>query len=168
MTTPDITEVFGDETKCEERLDPLWKLADEIGCYPASTADVVCVLRKGGGFDVSLELLENWVRSGMVPNVSMKAGQWGWSSQNVVVAATHAETWRRWIILAPRHIHKLTAMELMEAEANAAGSTAFTDGDTFDVNAFVEVLSRCEDSDMRHAFAVALKTKLRNLGVLDK
>ena len=104
----------------------------------------------------------------MVPNVSMKAGQWGWSSHNVVVAATHAETWRRWIILAPRHIHKLTAMELMEAEANAAGSTAFTDGDTFDVNAYVEVLSRCEDSDMRHAFAVALKTKLRNLGVLDK
>ena len=46
MTKPDITEVFGDETKCEERLDPLWKLADEIGCYPASTADVFAFFAK--------------------------------------------------------------------------------------------------------------------------
>ena len=168
MTTPNMDAIVGDAETCETKLDPLWKLADEIGCYSASTSDVVCVLRKGGGYDVSVELLENWIRSGMVPNVSMKSGQWGWSSQNVVVAATHAETWRRWITLDPRHIHKLTAMELMEADANAAGSTAFTDGDTFDCNAFVQVLSRCNDEDLRHTFAVALKTKLRGLGVLDR
>lgn len=168
MTQPNINETFGTSDTCEERLDPLWKLADEIPAYPASTSDVVCVLRKGGGFDVSTELLEGWIRSGMVPDVELKSGQFAWNAQNIVVSATHAETWRRFIPMDPRHIHKLTAIELLEAEANAAGSTAFKDTDTFDVNAFVEVLSRCDDSKMRHTFAVAFKTKLRNLGVLDK
>ena len=39
---------------------------------------------------------------------------------------------------------------------------------TFDVNAFVEIISRCNDPAVRSTFATALKSKLRQLGVLDQ
>jgi len=128
----------------------------------------VDLLRDGGGFDCSIELLENWIRSGMVPDVKMRHGKFAWMASNIVTAMVHCETWRRWIPLDPRHIHKQTAVELAEAEAVAAGSTAFEDLDVFDCNAFVHILAGCNDPNVRCTFAVALKTKLRNLGVLDK
>lgn len=165
---PDMTEALGDQAACAEKLRPLWIAADTHPHYPATTAAVVELLRCGAGLDVSAELLENWIRSGMVPSVRFWAGQFAWTPQNILCAAVQADTWRRWIPLDSRHLHKLTAVELAEAQAAAAGTTAFTDLDTFDVNAFVEILSRCHDENMRHTFATALKTKLRALGVLDK
>ena len=165
---PNMTAALGDESQCAERLRPMWNAADKHSHYPAATADVVELLRAGGGFDVSIELLEGWCRSGMVPDCKLRAGQFAWMPQNILTAAVQADTWRRWIPLDPKHIHKLTAVELAEAQANAAGETAFTDADTFDVNAFVEILARCDNHDLRQTFAVALKTKLRRLGVLDK
>jgi hypothetical protein len=172
MTTtsdaPNPTHALGDDAECLQRVLPLFTAADVHANFPASTATVAEVLRSGGGFDVSPELLEGWCRSGMVPDVALRSGRFAWSPRNVLTAAVQADTWRRWIPLDPRHIHKMTAVELAEAQAVAAGSTAFTDLDTFDVNAFVEILSRCNDHAMRQTFATAFKTKLRALGVLDK
>ena len=165
---PNMTAALGDEGQCAAKLAHFWRAADMHSHYPASTADVVELLRAGGGFDVSIELLEEWARRGMVPDVKLRAGQFAWTPQNILTAAIQADTWRRWIPLDPKHIHKLSAVELVEAQANAAGETAFTDADTFDVNAFVEILARCDNHDLRQTFAVALKTKLRLLGVLDR
>lgn len=166
--TPDMTEALGDQESCADKLAGMWKAADQLPGYPVKTDDVVFLLRTGGGYDVSAELLEGWIRSGMVPDVATPCGQFAWNAQNILCAATHSDIWRRFIPMDPRHIYKLTAIELTEAVANAAGSTAFTDLETFDVNAFIEVLQRCEITEMRQTFAVALKTKLRRLGVLDK
>jgi hypothetical protein len=166
--TPDMEAVLGDDVECAARLQSMWSDADMPARYPAGTDEVVELLRSGGGFDASIELLENWCRSGMVPNVKIRAGKFSWLPTNILCAAIQMDTWRRFIALHPKHIHRLTGVELAEAQANAAGSTCFTDLKTFDLNAFVEVISRCADNNMRLTFAVALKTKLRSLGVLDK
>ena len=167
---PDMTAVLGDEDRCAERLAPIWRAADVLPFYPVPTATVVELLRAGAGLDVSVELLEGWIRSGMVPDCKLRQGRFAWTATNILTAAIQADTWRRWIALDPRHLSKLTAVELAESQANAAGSTVFSDLGTFDVNAFIQVLSRCNDPDVRHTFAVALKSKLRSVapGVLDQ
>lgn len=165
---PDMTEILGGEFDCQNRLAPVLEAAEMLDAGPLLTSEVVQLLRKGGGFDVNVELLENWARSSMVPNVRIVAGQFSWSHQNILVALVQADTWRRWIPLDPRHIAKQSGIEIAEAMARLEGTTTFTDMETFDVNAFVQVLSDVEDAKTRHAFGVALKTKLRNLGVLDK
>ena len=172
-TTPtiaatDISEALGSEESCIDRLAPIWRAADTFPHYPCETSDVVELLRQGAGLDVSAELLEGWIRSGMVSDCKLRQGQFAWTATNILTAMIQADTWRRWIALDPRHLSKLTAIELAEAQANAAGSTIFDDLKTFDTNAFIEVLSRCIDANVRATFAVALKTKLRQLGVLDK
>jgi len=166
--TPVLFAGLKDDADCAERLAPMWNAADIHSGYPASTDTVVELLRAGGGFDVSVELLEEWARRGMVPGCRLRSGRFAWTPVNIVTAAIQADCWRRFIPLDPRHVHRLTAVELAEAMAQAEGSTAFTDLDVFDCNAFVEILARCSDHDMRSTFAVALKTKLRALGVLDK
>lgn len=166
-TSPDMQAVLGDETQCAERVAPMWREADVLPHYPATSETVAEVLR-AWGLDVNRELLDGWARSSMVPDVRIRSGRFEWSPRNMLTAAIQADTWRRWIPLSPRHIHKLTAVELEEARANAAGTTAFTDLEMFDACAFIEIMARCDDPNMRGTFAVALKTKLRNLGVLDK
>ena len=167
-TQPDMNQALGNEDACIERLAQIWRAADVLPFYPVPTETVVELLRQGAGLDVSAELLEGWIRSGMVSDCKLRQGQFAWTATNILTAMIQADTWRRWIALDPRHLSKLTAIELAEAQANAAGSTIFDDLKTFDTNAFIEVLSRCIDANVRATFAVALKTKLRQLGVLDK
>lgn len=164
---PDMTAVLGDEDRCAERLAPIWRVADTFPHYPCTTPDVVELLRVGGKFDCSHELLEGWCRSGMVPDCKLRQGQFAWTPTNILTALVQLDTWRRWL-LCPEHISKMTAVEIEESRASAAGTTTFTDLATFDTNAFVEILSRCNDPAVRSTFAVALKTKLRSLGVLDQ
>ena len=166
-THPDMNQALGDEDRCAERLAPLWRAADAFPHYPCTTPDVVELLRAGGKFDCSHELLEGWCRSGMIVEVRLRSSQFAWSAQNILTALVQLDTWRRWL-LCPEHISKMTAVEIEEARAAAAGTTAFTDLATFDCCAFVEILSRCNDPAVRATFAVALKTKLRQLGVLDQ
>lgn len=165
---PDINTVLGTVEDCAAKVAHLWRDADVHQHYPCSTETVAELLRSGGGFDVSVDLLQEWVRRGMVPDVPFRQGRFAWGPQNILTAAIQADTWRRFIPLDPRHLHKLTAVELAEAQANAAGGTAFDDLEKFDVQAFVQVLARCGDRQVRECFAVALQTKLRSLGVLDK
>ena len=172
MTTtidaPNLNKTIGTADNCCDKITHLWREADVHEHYPASTGTVVELLRSGGGFDASIELLENWCRSGMVPGILIRDGRFGWTAQHILAAAIHCDTWRRWIPCDVRHVHKMSAVELEEAHAVAEGTTCFTDLQTFDLVAFIEILARCNDPDMRGTFAVALKTKLRQLGVLDQ
>lgn len=166
-TTPDLAQALGDESECMTKLAHMWQQADVLPCYPATTTTVVELLR-GNGFDVNADVLENWIRTGMVPGVQIRAGRFAWSAQNILTASIQADTWKRWIPLHPRHIHRMSAVELAEAQAGAVGETAFTDLDTFDVQAFTVMLERCNDPQLRHVLAVGLRSKLKSLGVLDK
>lgn len=166
--TPDMTAVLGDDNACLRKLVPYWRAADIHSSYPATTETVVNVLRQGGGFDVSEELLEQWARRGMVPGVKRRGGRFAWMPQNMLCAAIQADTWRRWIPSDKRHIHKMSAVEIEEAKAVAEGTTMFDDMEQFDINAFVEVIVGANDPAIRATFGVAFKTRLRQLGVLDK
>ena len=162
-----LSDVLDDDVECAVRLMPLWAQAKLQSDYPAATEHVANLFR-GCGFDCSLELLENWCRSGMVPNAKIRAGQFVWFPKNIVTAWIQLESWRRWLPLSALHLHKMTAVELLEGEARLAGTTAFEDLAMFDANAFVRILADCDNRDLRQTFAVALQTKLRNLGVLDQ
>ncbi|MFN0199328.1 MAG: hypothetical protein ACKVT0_21470 [Planctomycetaceae bacterium] len=166
VDTPNLTETIGDESTCILKLAAMWQAADILPAYPATTETVVELLR-ANGFDASIGILENWIRSGMVPGVQIRAGRFHWSAQNILTASIHCNTWKRWIPLHPKHIHKMSAIELAEAQAGKVGETAFTDLDTFDVQAFTVMIERCDDHQLRHVLAVGLRSKLKALGVLD-
>ncbi len=165
--TPNMNATLGTETECLDRIRSLLKEADILPIFPLTTSEVV-ELTRTGGFDSSNELLENWCQSGMVPGMEKHRGCHHWKAQDVLVAIIHLDAWRRWIPSHPKHLQKMTAVELAEAQAREHGCTIFPDLEAFDVNAFIHVISECNDANTRHTFAVALKTKLRELGVLDK
>jgi hypothetical protein len=70
----------------------------------------------------------------------------------------------------PKHLHKMTAVELAEMQASEEGTTAFTDLDVFDLPAFLVMIERSDDSKLRHVLVTALKTKLEQAspGILSK
>ncbi|MEX1231135.1 MAG: hypothetical protein WEB58_12895, partial [Planctomycetaceae bacterium] len=82
-------------------------------------------------------------------------------------AAIHVDTWRMFVPLHPRHLHRLSALELAEQQAAAAGGSVFTDADVFSTRAFLQMIDGAVDAGLRHTLVVALRTRLDRLGVLD-
>jgi hypothetical protein len=157
-----------DDVTCAASLAERWRAADLPPTYPA-TSDTVADLLRGCGYDISAELIADWARRGVVPDVPMQAGRRAWGPRHIATAFALCETWRRWQPNHPRHLHKATAVELAEWQAQAiTGRSAFDDLDQFDARALVLMLERVAEPDMRHVIAVALLSKLRALGVDDK
>lgn len=153
------------ENECAQRLAPMWTRGDIIPFWPAATADVVELLRAGGGFDVTAELLETWARSKQVGLVKIHAGQFSWVPSNVLRASALCESSRRWIPMHSAHVHKMTAAELAELQAAAVGETIFTDLDSVDLRSLVGVISNTNEPGLRSLLCVALTTKLKKAGV---
>src|SRR5262249_26123061 len=97
------------------------------------------------------------------PDVKNRSGQFVLSAQNILAARIHAETWKRWRPMHPKHLHKMTAVELAEQQASEAGTTAFTDLGIFDLPAFLCMVERANDPQLRHVLVTALRTKLRQI-----
>lgn len=169
IDTPKLVDAIGSQPECMARVQPLFSAADVPFHTDATTAEVSEVFRYAG-YDASVEVLENWIRSGMVPGVQLKGGRFAWTPKDIVVALVHCDTWRRFIPLHPAHIHKQSATELAEQMASKEGGTAFTDLEVFDVQAFLVMLERSTDANMRNVLATALRTKLRQIDprILDK
>lgn len=163
---PQLFEGLRSDEDCVSRLDHLWPLADCHPHYPCGTATAVELLRANGN-DVTAELIEAWATRGMIPSVQQRDGCFAWGPRDIYAAVTSADLWRRWLPCA-KHVHRMSAVELAELQANAAGSTAFSDLAVFDCCAYVELLARTADPDVRRTLATALKTRLRQLEVLDK
>jgi len=163
-----MTEVFGDETACMVRLRPAFRDADMHPHAELTTDEVSELLSEGMGLDVPPELAAEWARRGIVPGVRMRSGRYVWSPQNVIVASCHAESWKRFRPLDPRHLHKLSAVELAEQQAQAVGQSAFDDLDRVDCNSLCVLLEKTNDPAMRNMLSTAFRSKLRLLGVLDK
>jgi len=168
LDSPDLPAVLADDSRCVDRIAYLWNAADVLPHYPVSTETVSELLRAGGGYDASVELLEQWARNRTVEGVGNRGGQFVWSARAIIGAMLLCDSWRRFMPMDRRHIHKLSAAELIEAQARLAGETGFEDLAVFDCNAICELLARCNDADMRRTFATAMKAKLRQLGVLDQ
>lgn len=164
MQTDETTLELSEE-ECAARVAPLWNSADAHSHYPADTSDVCEVLRSGGGFDVTAELLETWARSKQVGQVAVRNSKFAWSPSNMLRAASLANSSRRWIPLHAKHIHKMTAPELAEAQAAEVGATIFTDLDSVDFRSLVGVIQNTNEPELRAVLCTALQTKLKQAGL---
>ena len=153
------------ESECAERLASMWVAGDIIPFWPAATADVVELLRAGGGFDVNQEWLETCARSQQVGLVRIHGGKFSWAPSNVLRASALCNASRRWIPMHPAHVHKMTAPELAELQAAAVGQTIFSDIDSVDVRSLIGVISNTNDPGLRSVLCVALQTKLKKAGI---
>ncbi len=166
----DLRPVMVDETQCMARIAQLWREADILPHYPASSETTSELLRIGGGYDAPVSLLERWARDKRIEGVGMRGGRFVWSARGILQAMLLLDCGRRFLPLDRRHLHRLSAAELIEQQARIAGQPGFSDLDQFDADGMIEIISRCDDMEMRGVFCVALKAKLRSIGaeILDR
>ena len=153
------------EAQCAHRLAGMFADADVPQQWPADSETIVTVLRHGGAYDVSLELLESWARSQSVGRVSIRSGTFAWGPGNMLAAAALANASRLWLLDA-KHIHKMSALELAELQARAVGQSVFTDLDAVDIRSLIGVISSTDDGALRSTLCLGLLAKLRKDGVL--
>ena len=158
---------FANEAECASRLAGMWTEADIHPHWPADSREVAELLRAGGGYDVTVELLETWARSKQVPNVKIRNGRFEWIPSNVMLAATLANVTRRWIPLHPKHIHQMTGSEVAMAHAAKVGETIFSDIDSVDCRSILGLIAgqHGNDQDFRSILVTAVLAKLKLAGV---
>ena len=153
------------ESECAGRLASMFRDADVHQHWPMDSGEVVEVLRSGGKYDVSVELLNSWARSQSVGRVGIHSGKFSWTPGGMMAAAALANASRRWL-LDSKHVAKMTGAELAELQARAVGESVFTDLDDVDVQSLVGVIAGCEDKDLRSTLCLGLVAKLRKDGVI--
>ena len=163
------TEQFTSEAACAAHLAGLWSQAD-MPCHWPCHADEAVQLLRGAGYDCTIGLLESWCRSGQIGSPKVRASRFELLPTHVFAAIGLCEVTRRWITTDGRHIHKLTAVELAEAQARAIGESVFEDSDQVDCQSLLGVISgrNGQDPEFRALLCTALASKLRTLGVLDR
>ena len=166
MPTDEINVLELSEEECASKVAPFWNDADVHSHYPAVSKSVCEILREGAGLDVTDELLETWARSKQVGQVAVRHGKFAWSPSNILRAAALANASRRWIPLHTKHVFKLTAPELAEAQAAELGETIFTDLDSVDFRSLVGVIQNTNEPELRAVLCVALQTKLKQAGIV--
>lgn len=165
ITTEMLAASVGSDSAVE-LLSPLWESADMLPHYPASTETVAELLSAGGGYDVSAELLTGWAKRGTIPDVTFRGSRYQWGALQIELCRRYCETFKFYRPLDRRHLHKLSAVELAEMQANQAGKTSFADLDAIDTRSLVTMMELSGDPSVRNYFAVALLAKLRRAGVL--
>ena len=168
MNTTSTLELTSEEA-CAQHLAGMWSQAD-ILCHWPCHADEAVELMRGAGYDCNIKLLESWCRSGQIGTPKVRASRFELNPTNVFAAIGLCEVSRRWIANDGRHIHKMTAIELAEQQAQALGESVFQDSDQVDCKSLIGVLAgrNGQDPEFRSMICVALATKLRTLGVLDR
>lgn len=153
------------EAECAARLAGMFNDADVHQHWPLQTDEVTEVLRSGGKYDVSQELLESWARSQSVGRVEIRGGKFSWSPANVLAAAALANASRLWL-LDSKHIAKMTAVEMAELQARAIGESVFNDLADVDLRSLIGVISNTSDPENRSILCTGLIAKLRHDGVI--
>ena len=153
------------ESECAGRLAGMFRDADVHQHWPLDSCEVVEVLRSGGKYDVTLDLLESWARSESVGRVGIHGGKFSWTPGNMLAAAALANASRRWL-LDSKHVAKMTGAELAELQARAVGESVFTDLDDVDIQSLIGVIAGCENKETRSTLCLGLVAKLRKDGVL--
>ena len=163
------TTTVGDltESECGTRLAGMFRDADVQMRFPIHSDEAAEVLRSGGAFDVTTELIESWARSAAVGRVNVRCGRFQWSAGNVLAAAALANAARRWL-LDSRHIAKMNAIELAELQARAVGESVFCDLDDVDIRTLIGVIAGSEHAEQRSTLCLGLVAKLRHDKVLDQ
>ena len=167
MTTETATQVSDlSEAECSARLAGMFRDADCHQHWPAQTDEVCEVLRSGGKYDVSPELLESWARTQSVGRVGIHSGRFAWTPGNMLAAAALANAARRWLLDA-KHISKMTGAELAYLQAASIGENLFSDLQDVDIQTLCGVIAGCEDKDLRSTLCLGLVAKLRHDKIIE-
>ena len=105
--------------ECLAKNRQFCRAADVHPAWPMTTETVVEVLRSGAGYDVSVAWLHSLVARGWLGQMHRRSGGFAWSPEHILQAAQQAEYFRRWVPMDERHMHKMSASELADAQAVA-------------------------------------------------
>ena len=153
------------ELECCSRLASMFSAADVHAHWPMDAREVCEVLRAGGAYDVSVDLLDSWARSESVGRVGIHSGRFSWTPGAMLAAAGLANASRLWLLDA-KHISKMSAAELADLQCRQIGESLFTDLDDVDVRSLIGVISSCNDPEQRSVLCLGLVAKLRKDSVI--
>ena len=153
------------ESQCSARLASMFQDADVHPIFPMKTEEVSGVLRAGGSYDVSVDLLNSWARSESIGRLRIHSGRFEWSAANMLAAAALANASRLWLLDA-KHISKMTGAELADLQCRQIGESLFSDLDDVDVRSLIGVISSCNDPEQRSVLCLGLVAKLRKDSVI--
>ena len=153
------------ELECCSRLASMFSAADVHAHWPMDAREVCEVLRAGGAYDVSVDLLDSWARSESVGRVGIHSGRFSWTPGAMLAAAGLANASRLWLLDA-KHISKMSAAELADLQCRQIGESLFTDLDDVDARSLIGVISSCNDPEQRSVLCLGLVAKLRKDSVI--
>ncbi|MGD9854388.1 MAG: hypothetical protein AB7U20_05490 [Planctomycetaceae bacterium] len=154
------------EEQAAAHLESLWHRAgltipEE---YPVAMRAVV-ELMQASGYRVDPDFVCALIAQGRL-RMEKSDDQHVWSAANVCCLIMECEARRRWL-LHPDHLAKLTALEVRQLEAEAAGlETCFGDTEKMDTESMLLLLEDVGDRAVRHTIRVALMARLRAQGAL--
>lgn len=131
--------------------------------WPADTRDVLRAAQMLG-YRVDGDYLIGLLNQGIPPVVKL-GGKHRWTAFDAWHLLAVLDSRRRWE-LHPLHLHKLSALERLVLEAEAAGKPAFDDLDNYSVEQLLLLMELAETTALRHMLRVALMAKLRENGWL--
>jgi hypothetical protein len=151
---------------CVGLLAPMWRIAGIHEHYPCSSATVVELLVKNE-FDISHDLLTQYLTDRVVPSPENIGGNLSWDASKIWLLVKALDFRRRWKKFSYIHRAKRSEYEKLQelAELNEY-STCFADLDLWDIGALLGLLHEpgC-DLGARQAIANALKQKLQQRGI---
>ncbi len=158
-------EIIEQPQSAEQQLAGCWESAAMEPHYPVTTRDVVKLLRSGGGYDATVDLLDSWGRSRTVtPQVNSNG--FLWSAEDILLAASLLNSSRRWL-LNSQHVAKMSGVELAELQARQVGKTIFDELDAVDYRTLLgTIASERLDSETRLVLCRALQSKLEIAGLI--
>ncbi|MGE0376018.1 MAG: hypothetical protein AB7I48_20945 [Planctomycetaceae bacterium] len=169
MSPPDeqpTLDIAALEEQAAAHLESLWTRAGLAipEAYPVAMRTVV-ELMQASGYRVDPDFVCALVAQGRL-RIETSDDQHEWSAANVCCLIMECDARRRWL-LHPDHLAKLTALEVRQLEAEAAGlETCFSDTQTVDTEAMLLLLETADRQDVRHTIRVALMARLRAQGAL--
>lgn len=148
------------EAELRERLEQQFQ---HVGMsepkWPLETGTVLQFVDKSG-YRADGDFVLGLVNAGTV-EVPLMGGYRKWDAVAVYCLLMQLEGRRRWK-LHQNHIHKMSAVERLQLEAEAEGHDhPFTDLDKFDVETLLHLMADQETFAARHALRIAVQAKLR-------
>lgn len=148
-----------------EDLRQMLRTADVHAVFPM-TAETAAEVLRANEFDVDIETLEGWFRSGQLGQVDVRGSGFAVQDHHILLAAALANTVRRWVPGSARHVMNSTAVELAEFQAQQAGGSIFADADAVSCRDLLGLIQGAADDNLRSLLCTALGTKLKQSGCM--
>jgi hypothetical protein len=163
MTTAEAMAVItAGEQAATKKLEPWWHAADVHTNYPATTGDVVALLRSQE-YDCSEATICEFIDAGHIQQPGRKGGRMIWWALDILGLAGALEFRRRWLPFSKLHDWKKSNFSLSLEQAEAAGrskKSVFEDLADFSIDDLLLLMVRADDRVARECFFESIKIKM--------